>query len=124
MSLIVSAPSAIATARSTSTRPGSRRGRGPRTHPVQRLAQLAGQRRGIREVGQQPRPGMRDNSGAAEVTTIFGRVVVACTSNCLSVRIDSAFSEMGATTRLAPLARTAARRLVLQLLDGELKADP
>jgi hypothetical protein len=31
MSLIVSAPSAIATARSTNTRPGSCRGRGPRT---------------------------------------------------------------------------------------------
>jgi hypothetical protein len=78
MSEIVVAPSATATAMSTSTRPGSCRARGRRR---QRLGQLAGRRSPIRDIGQQPRSRVRHHPSPSAVTVIFGRAVVACTSD-------------------------------------------
>jgi hypothetical protein len=78
MSLIVSAPSAIATARSTSTRPGSCRGRGPRTPsratPSSAVSVVASARSASsRDPACDTTP---DPSG---LTVTCGRVAVACT---------------------------------------------
>ena len=60
MSLIASAPSAIATARSTSTRPGSCRGRGPRTPSSAALSSAVSVV--VRPDRPQPGPGVRHHS--------------------------------------------------------------